>query len=151
MALGRPRVRWTKGARALSPGGTLALLGHSVRWQGEPLRDELEDVYRRVAPELFAQNPGFPGLRGEDDDALVDEIRGRDLFGDVTSRARPWSERFTTDAFLDRLATQSNHRLLTEAAREELFAAVRELISAHGGEVAVPYVTTLTAARQRGA
>jgi SAM-dependent methyltransferase len=144
-----PEVRWARAARALSPGGTLALLGHSVRWRGEPLRDELEDVYRRVAPALLTRNPGFPGLHDVDDDAYVDEIQRTELFGGVTSRSHPWSEHFSADGFLDRLATQSDHRLLTDTARGELFAAVRELVSARDGGVDVPHVTTVTVARLR--
>lgn len=144
-----PEVRWGKAARTLSAGGALALLGHSVRWQGEPIRDELEDVYRRVAPELLAQDPGFPGLHRGDGETLVGEIERSGLFDEVTVRDRPWSERLTTASFLDVLATQSDHRLLTDAAREALFDALGELISARGGEVVVPHVTTLTLARLR--
>jgi SAM-dependent methyltransferase len=57
-----PEVRYVKAAEALAGGGTLALFWHRTRWQGEDLRAELEDLYRRLVPELYAKDPGFPGL-----------------------------------------------------------------------------------------
>jgi SAM-dependent methyltransferase len=144
-----PAVRWVKVAQALQAGGAVALMGHQVRWRGEELRDELEDVYRRLAPDLLAHNPGFPGLRERGDDGPDDEIRETGLFGAVTARSYPWSAHLTTDGFLDLLATQSDHRLLGDAARERLFDGLRGLIAAQGGEVAVPQVTLLTMARRR--
>ena len=104
----RPDVRYRKAAEALRPGGTLALFWHRTRWSGEALRDELEQLYRRLVPELYAQAPGFPGLtppRG--DDTLVDEIAASGLFEHATPRTYPWSVTFTADSFVELLLTQS--------------------------------------------
>jgi SAM-dependent methyltransferase len=83
----RPEVRYGKAAEALRAGGTLALLWNRVRWQGEPLRDDLEDLYRRLAPDLYARHPAFPGLtaRPEDGDR-GDEMRRTGLFQDEAVR-----------------------------------------------------------------
>lgn len=82
-----PEVRYVKAADALVGGGTLALFWHRTRWQGEQLRDELADLYGRVAPHLYAKHPGFPGLtRPQGDDRLADEITASGLFGSPTMR-----------------------------------------------------------------
>ncbi len=143
-----PEVRWVKAAQVLQAGATLALMGHHVHWQGEPLRDELEDVYSRVAPELLARHPGFPGLHPDSGDAEVAvDIAQPGRFRDATVRTYPWSEHLTSGGFLERLATQSNHRLLPAAERDDLFEAVRDVIVAHGGAVTIPGITVLTLAR----
>ena len=145
-----PAVRYVKAAQALASGGTLALFGHLTHWQGEPLRDELDELYRRLAPELHARNPGFPGLRESgDDEELRLEIAQTDFFAGVTARAYPWSASLTADRLVELLESQSDHRLLPEETRAQLFTALRLLVAAHGGEIVVPHATVLTLARRR--
>ena len=141
-----PNIRYKKAARALVPGGTLALFWHRPDWSGEALRDELDRLYRRLAPDLRAKNPGFPGL----DPLIVDpeaDVRGSGLFGDVEWRLYRWEGRLTSDSFVELLLTQSDHRLYEAAKRERLLDAVRELVEAHGGHVTVPHATRLVLAR----
>jgi SAM-dependent methyltransferase len=145
-----PSVRYIKAAQALRASGTLALIWHRVRWRGERLRDELEALYRRVAPELYARDPGFPGLSPRREEReLIGEITASGLFDGVTARTHRWSETFTAESLVDRLSTQSDHRLLDEATRVQLFDALRELVTAHGGAVVVPHVTFVALARRR--
>jgi len=140
----RPEVRYRKAAQALGAGGTLALMWNRVRWQDEPQRDDLEDLYRRLVPDLYARHPAFPGLtpRPEDGDR-GDEMRRTGLFQDETVRTWPWPAAFTADSFIDLLQSQSDHRLLAEDIRARLLHEVREIITAHGGEIEVPHVTLL--------
>jgi SAM-dependent methyltransferase len=73
----RPEVRYHQAARALRPGGTLALLWHRTRWQDGPLRDGIAELYRRLVPDLYRQRPGFPGLCTRVDDGQAGaEFRG---------------------------------------------------------------------------
>ena len=148
-----PSVRYVKAAEALRAGGTLALFWHETNWHGEPLRDELDDLYRRLAPELHARNPGFPGLRprreDDDGDELAAEITAAGRFADVTARTYPWLASHTGDGLVEVLASQSDHRLLPEATRARLFEALRELVALRGGEVVVPHRTFLALARRR--
>jgi SAM-dependent methyltransferase len=146
-----PEIRYKKAARALVPGGTLALFWHRPDWAGEALREELESLYQRVAPELRARNPAFPGF----DPLIVDELYDADvadsgLFGNVERRLYRWKGRFTSESFTELLSTQSDHRLYPDAGRTRLFDAVRELIRAHGDEVVVPHATLLVLARSLG-
>lgn len=140
----QPEVRYRKAAEVLRPGGTLALFWNRTRWEEEPLRDELAALYRRLAPDLYARAPGFPGLTrsGEDLDRGA-EIRETGLFQDELVRAYPWSATFTADSFTDLLLTQSDHRLLAEDQRTRLLEAIRDTIARSGGEVTLPHHTLL--------
>jgi SAM-dependent methyltransferase len=148
-----PSVRYPKAAEALRAGGTLALFWHESNWQGEPLRDQLDDLYRRLAPELHARNPSLPGLspRRPDggDGEVAAEIRGAGHFEDVAVRTYPWLARHTGDELVEVLESQSDHRLLPEPTRARLFEALRELVALRGGEVVVPHRTFLALARRR--
>jgi SAM-dependent methyltransferase len=142
-----PEIRYHKAAQALRPGGTLALFWNRTRWQGEPVRDELEGAYRRLAPDLYAKDPGFPGLgpHREDSDE-VGEVVATGLFQGERARTYPWPATFTADSFIDLLLTQSDHRLVPEGTRATLFDAVREIIARRGGEIEVPHDTFLVTA-----
>ena len=144
-----PEVRWSKAATALAPAGTLALFWHRTDWGGEELRDELDDVYRRAAPVLRAQEPGFPLGPPLVDDPWLEEMRSSGLFTATTSRAHQWSATFTADGFIELLLTQSHHRLAAEDERLPLFDALRELIARRGGEMVVPSATVLVLGRRR--
>lgn len=146
----RPEERCARAAAALVPGGTLALFWHRVRWdEGDPVRAELDTCYRRYAPELHARGPGFPGLieaKVEEDAHL--ELAGRADFTDVTVHDHPWVQTFDADTYVDRLRTQSDHRLLPPEELERLLDAVRDVIVAHGEEVTVPHTTLLVLGRR---
>jgi SAM-dependent methyltransferase len=147
-----PQVRYAKAARALVPGGSLALFWHRPDWAGERLRDELDELYRCEAPDLRAKNPTFPGL----DPVIVDEAYEADvgrsgLFSDVERRLYRWDGRLSADGFVDLLLSQSDHRLYPEHERSRLLHGVRELVNAHGGHVVVPHATLLLFARSFGA
>ena len=142
-----PEIRYHKAAQALRPGGTLALFWNRTRWHDEPLRDELEAAYRRLAPDLYAKGPGFPGLNPHrQDPGAVGEIQATGLFQGERARTYPWSATYTADSYIDLLLTQSDHRLAAEGTRARLFDAVREIIAGHGGEIEVPHAALLVTA-----
>jgi SAM-dependent methyltransferase len=144
-----PEVRYVKAAQVLGPGGSIALFWHRVQWQGEPLRNELENLYQRLAPDLLAQRPSFPGLEpARSGEAVEAEILRTGLFRDATSRTYPWSATFTADTYAGLLQTQSGHRMLSEERRAQLLDGVREIIAAHGGQIEVPHGTLLVMARR---
>jgi SAM-dependent methyltransferase len=145
-----PEIRCAKSADALVPGGTLALFWHLTNWRDEELRAELEELYRRLMPDLHAQKPGFPGLgTRREDDRFLQELAASSRVQGPRAKVYTWDATFTPDAFEELLLTQSNHRLLAEGERAVLFAALRELIAAHGGSVTVPRATLLILARRR--
>ena len=143
-------LRGAKAADALVQGGTLALFWHRTDWHGEPVRDDLDELYRRMVPELHARAPGFPGLSptGSDDEHSA-EIATSPPFTDLVTRTYGWSATLTADAFVELLLTQSDHRLLPGETRAELLGAVRHLITDHGGRIKVPHATFLILAHSR--
>jgi SAM-dependent methyltransferase len=146
----QPEVGYRKAAEVLRPGGTLALVWNRTRWEEEPLRDELAALYRRLAPDLYARAPGFPGLTRTGEDPGRDaEIRDTGLFQDEVVRTYPWSATFTADSFTDLLLTQSDHRLLAEDQRTRLLEAIRDTIARHGGEITLPHHTLLIMSHSR--
>jgi hypothetical protein len=145
-----PEVRCAKAAEALIQAGTLALFWHRTDWHGEPVRDDLAELYRRMVPELHARAPGFPGLSpSRSDEEYSAEIATSSLFTDVVTRTHPWSSTLTADGFVELLLTQSDHRLLPEETRAELLRAVKHLITDHGGRIKVPHATFLILAHSR--
>jgi SAM-dependent methyltransferase len=145
-----PRVRYQKAAQALVPGGTLALFWHRIDWHKEPLRDELDDLYQRAAPELYARRPGFPGLSSRSlDDKWAAEADASGLFHGAVARTHPWSATYTAATLTELLRTQSDHRMLDEGTRADLMNGVTEIIAGHGGTVTVPHVALLVMAHQR--
>jgi hypothetical protein len=141
-------VRCAKAADALVLGGALALYWHRTDWHGEELRSELDALYQRVAPDLHAQRPGFPGTDPPEDDLFITELSDSGRFGDVHTNKHPWSSTFSADGLLDLLTTQSNHRLLAEHRQRALFGALRNLVAEHGGAVTIPFATFVLLARR---
>ncbi len=146
----RPEVRCARAAAALVPGGTVALFWHRVRWQADDgVRADLDACYRLYAPELHAREPGFPGLaRLSLEEEAHSELAGCAAFTDVAVHDHPWSQTFDAGAYVDRLRTQSDHRLLAPEELDRLLDAVTDVIAAHGGEVTVPHSTLLVLGRR---
>ena len=128
--------------RALRPAGALAVWwNRNGPWEG-PLREALDDAYRRHAPELardFAPTPAFAG------GAVLEG------FEPLEVRSYDWEQEYDAVAFAEFLATHSDHILLEPARREALIGAVVDAIDGvGGGRLVYPYRTFLLLARRRG-
>jgi SAM-dependent methyltransferase len=148
----RPEVRCDLAAAHLRPGGTVALFWHRADWaDDDPLRLALDECYRRHAPELYAKGPGFPGLTPATSQVVaLEELAASPHFRDVTVHHHPWQATFSAAAFVDLLATQSDHRMLPPTVRGRLFEEVRGVVTAHGAPMAVPYDILLLLGRRAG-
>jgi SAM-dependent methyltransferase len=146
-----PEVRCPKAAEFLGPGGGLALLWHRLRWEGEPVQDDLAALYRRLEPQLYDQ-AGFPGLgcARTGQPRSLEEIEASHLFTDITLASHRWHTTLGPEGFTDLLLTQSDHRLLPEDRRAGLLDAVRSVVASQaGGEINVPYETYAVLGRRR--
>ena len=125
--------RYKKAATALAAGGTLALFWNKAReWDGA-LGADNDGAYQAHAPALTS-SVGKWEL-----DRTLDEIAAADGFGAPTKRVLTWTQSYTTDEWVTLLGTHSDHRMLPEAQRMALHAAVGRVIDAHGGSVETTY------------
>lgn len=72
-------------------------------------------------------------------------------FGAVIWRRYPWLQTYTSStAYLDLLATHSDHRLLPPDQREALIRGVRVAIDSHGGRIDLRYEAQVYLAHRIG-
>lgn len=139
-----PEVRFAKAAKVLSPDGSLAVFGHVPVGLPAPLLAKFKEIYLRQIgkwgppPEAWYL-PGGP-FKGWFDESGV--------FGPVEHKSYPWIWQHTTSSYTDLLRTQSYHRMMESAKRDELLGEIAKAIDDHGGELDVNYETHLYIARR---
>ncbi len=128
--------RYEKVASVLASGGTLALFWNRGReWDGD-LGADNDAAYNEHAPDLTGG--GHWQL-----DRHLDELAAVPAFERVTKRAVAWEQRYSSAEWVKLLGTHSDHRILPDAQRTRLHAAVGAVIDRHGGYVDVVYDTLL--------
>ena len=135
-------VRLPKAHQSLAEDGVLAVFWHTVEWHDEELRRTIDDLYERVAPDLIATRPGYPGTRAAPIFS-AQELEGSSLFHSVTAREYPWSQTYTAAAYLELMTTHSGHRMLPTEVLARLADGLAEMIDQVGGELRVDYVARL--------
>jgi SAM-dependent methyltransferase len=117
-----PEAGARQAARLLGPGGWLAIFGHVPRRPDTDLRRELDAIYAELAP--------MPSARSR---APTARIPPGTAFSEPFEEAFPVVAEFTTEGWIDRLRTSSDHIILPEGRREELLARIAAAIDARGG------------------
>jgi SAM-dependent methyltransferase len=146
-----PAVAYRKVARALKPGGAIALFWnehvHSDASRG--FFEAAQEVYEREAPEIVGPKD-YKGLpRTDEVPDRTGEIEGSGLFGGVITRSYRWDESYDAASYLRVLNTYSGHRNLNDASRERLFRGISDLIeNRFGGRIVKGYLTTLYVAHR---
>ena len=141
-----PDTRFAHAARAVRDDGHLALLWNSPQRRESDLRSALDEAYATHAPDLAGDPPGGKaGLAGADP---AEEIEASDAFDLVEVVEEPWSRTYDADQYLRLLATQSDHRLLGDEARDGLFDAISGAIDRAGGSIEIDYVCRAFVARR---
>ncbi len=126
-----PRLRYKKAAQVLRPAGVLAFTsgGHAFPARFDPFFTQIHACYEAIGEARMEWPPSPP-------DAIPDaaeEIKRSGYFDDVRVIRRVWVQEFTADEYIDLMGTASDHRLMTPANREWLFAEMRRLINARPG------------------
>jgi SAM-dependent methyltransferase len=138
-----PHAGPAKAASVLRPGGHLGLF-----WNlGEPppeIHERLVAIYRRLEPGM--ETDSTSNGRGERMAATIAESGEFDALRSVTFH---WTTHYDTTAWIDFLATHSDHHTLPPARRERLLAAVAAELDALGGAFEMPYETILVSAERR--
>jgi len=140
-----PETAYPKAASLLRPTGSLALL-----WNNH-VDGELgyfaasQEVYARIAPDLFAKDTA---ARGIDRTARATEIDASGCFGDVQVRVTAWEADYSAARYLELLSTYSDHLALDADTRRRLFAELAALIhSRFRGRVQKHYETIVYVAQ----
>jgi SAM-dependent methyltransferase len=142
----RPEIGYPKARAALAPEGLLALLWNrplAGSGRASELSAEIDEVYRREAPQLSA------GLPGERDLDRRTEIEASGDFVEVVREQISWAATYSSDEYLGLLQTQSDHRLLDPGSLERLLTGIAAVLSRQGGALQQSYVTELYLARPR--
>lgn len=137
-----PGTRFAHAATLLRAGGWLARWWNRPAPDPNPLRQDIDQCYERLAPTLSTH---FMAPEGPPADA---EAPGGSGFEAALQRRYAWSRTFATTEWLDLLRTQSDHRLLGDEQRERLLTAVGDAIDAVGGSYEHHYSCWLFADRR---
>jgi SAM-dependent methyltransferase len=143
-----PDLRWRLAHDALAPGGTLALFGHQYAFADGDLEEEINAVYRRIAPEIADPPDAAPTMPREH--WFHVEMAGSGLFTDVASTAVTSVVPYPTRRYLTLLSTFSNHRMLPAERRERLHDGIGAVVDRRGGVVGTKLQTLLTMGRRPG-
>jgi SAM-dependent methyltransferase len=138
-----PDFRYTKPARLLRLGGTLAAVhGHHVLPDGgDPFFAEVQEDYEAIAPHPDNRAPGPP----EEVEGWAAEFEASGLFEHVVERRHLVPLTYSADEYIAMLGTFSDNLALPEAQREELFSRIHARIAATPrGTVTKHYLLTLT-------
>jgi SAM-dependent methyltransferase len=113
-----PGLRERKAHALLCDGGWLALWGNRPGPDDSPLRQEIDAIYARLAPDVPARGIGAKGNTERIDPPP--ELG----FGEPIERAYPFRFSYTTAGWLELLRTQSDHRMLGADQLERLLSEV---------------------------
>ncbi len=137
-----------KAARALRPGGRLAMFWNAAQLPPE-LVESFAEVYRRVIPDSLAARPSTMSVL----DAYsamcaktADGIEGTGAFGEPERWRFDWELPYTRDEWLDHLPTTGGHTQLPTAELREVLAGVGAAVDAVGGGFTMRYATVMVAA-----
>ncbi len=140
-----PSTRFERAANALVAKGTLAIFGNVILGVPPEIQTEFGRVYSKHAPELEGASPTTWYLPNGPLGKLIEDSK---LFEEARIRSYPWTRRYSRSDYLGLLETHSDHALLAESSRNNLFAELSEIIASLGGEVDVSYQSTLFVARR---
>jgi hypothetical protein len=143
-----PGLRVERAHAALGRGGILAWFWNRPRWRDEGLRLALDDVYREIAPDLDAREPGSHPERATLDADQIAEVEAHGGFDPVREYEFSSTRAMGSDEYADLLTTQSDHRLLEPERLASLLAAVRGTIDDAGGVIEIPMVASLKTTRR---
>jgi SAM-dependent methyltransferase len=135
-----PLRRYRLARAALRDGGVLCPIWNSPLWSECRLRDELDEVYARHAPELSAYSPMRPHNPGPERGIAAD-LEAISFFETPETWTYRWDAVYTTDEYTALLSTHSDHILLSADRREALLGAVAAVLDGAGGQIKLPHVT----------
>ena len=138
------RTAYPRAARALRPGGRLALAWHFRVTPDNELQRELNEIYRAAGMKPWRARPPEERIRRQRE-AILNSAR----FGPVTICRYPRIRRYAAEEYIDLLRTMSDHAIRPPAVKRRLFAGIRRVFARHGGVFELPFVAGLLIAPKR--
>lgn len=135
-----PGTRVPLAARALAPGGTLALIDRTSRHLDPELGNRIREAFHRFGPASGDRAP-LPEL-------ALPELGANRSLTDPTTWQGEREVTQPTGLFLRQLQTLSPFRRRTPENQQNLLAELERTIDAHGGTVGTRTVTSLVLARK---
>ena len=140
----QPEAGAAKAASVLRPGGHLAVFWNRGRHDPET-GAALDVVYARLAPSIAQKSTDLrPTMRVPAE--RVGALQNSGPFTGVESEEFTWETVYDRAAWLDLIATHSDHVTLPDAAKAELLAAIGDVIDSRGGNIPYSYSTLLVVA-----
>lgn len=139
-----PKLGVAKAASVIHPGGHLAVFWNRGR-HDPTTAAALDTVYERLAPSLERPTAELHPAH-EAHDEHVETLQRSGAFVSFEARAYPWEAVYDRASWLDFVATQSDHVLLSDAQRAALLDALGNVIDGLGGTVAYHFSTLLLTA-----
>ncbi|HWK28696.1 MAG TPA: class I SAM-dependent methyltransferase [Solirubrobacter sp.] len=142
-----PNAGAAKAAGLLRPRGVLAVFWN-VQQPPAGLAQAFAEVYRRVLPGTpFASTPAsaldaYDRILGP----TIEGIGATGAFGKPERWQFDWTQRYTTDEWLDQVPTFGGHSRFAPAKLEALLTGLGDAIDAAGGSFAMDYATVAVVA-----
>jgi SAM-dependent methyltransferase len=137
-----------KAARALRPGGALAIFGYThVAGGTEQFFIDAQECYERWDPKT---PQGIRLTHPDDIEIHTADIEASGLFDLPLHRRFLWERTYTTRMYLDVLHTYAGNLAMEPDARAGLFGCIEKLLGErYGGEIAKAYLCDLIVARKK--
>jgi ubiquinone/menaquinone biosynthesis C-methylase UbiE len=140
-------VRYEKTASVLKQSGHLAVFWNMYPGMEGEIKQELDQVYQKIAPELLKPERPLEQLI----ENRANSLRESPYFEKVVVRKYSWSARYETKAYLGLLTTYSDHLRLSQQRRSVLFEEVAEVVERNGGYIEKPYLAVVYMAQRTSA
>ena len=119
--------------------GYLATFWNMYPGMSGGIRYELDEIYRKRAPELVKLETPYQQLL----DTRSNFLQASPYFENIVVRKYPWSTIYETNEYLGLLNTYSDHLSLPEQKRLVLLDDIAEVIEKNGGFIERPYLSVL--------
>jgi SAM-dependent methyltransferase len=127
-----------KAARVLKKGASLALFWNMQLKKGDPIYEEMQQVYEERAPFLDDNKSSEEVILEREQ-----ELRACACFENVELSRFPWTRHYNTRQYLGLINTYSDHLRMSEAQFTHLNEGVVGVLERHGGGIDKPYQAVL--------
>jgi SAM-dependent methyltransferase len=142
-----PVVGAAKAATVLRPRGRVGLFWNQGVHRS-PLKEALEDAYRRSAPSLARDSIAMGFMEDGRFERARDTLAATGSFEAIEIRTYRWTRRYSTAQWLDQLPTHSDHRTLPADRLAVVLREVGRAIDDAGGTFEMDYLSWLVTARR---